>query len=100
MQISINNTNTKKATKLISKFLELDYKSGNNYLNNDNIVVGYNSNSGYSYIYLESSPHISLCLSDFNDKIEIIYSSSLDGIEFNRNLTNKTNSFLEKNSFE
>lgn len=81
MKIEIKNTNTKKASKLISKFLEMNENSVYDYLENDNIFVGYNSNSGFSYIYLENNPHISLCLNDYNE-LCIVYSSYNDGLEF------------------
>lgn len=83
MKIEINNSNTEVVTTLISKFLELNSNSNSNfnYLNNDNIVVGYNENSGFSYIYLENEPHISL-VSDYHDTLCLVYSSGLDGIEF------------------
>ena len=81
MRIEINTTDTKKATKLLTKFLNMNEKSDYNYLDDDSLIIGYNSNSGFSYIYLENNPSVSLCLDDSNDFC-IIYNSSLDGIEF------------------
>ena len=82
MKIEIKNTNTKNASTLITKFLELNDSCSYDYFDKDNIFVGYNNDSGYSYIYLENNPSVSLCLSDFKKEIEIIYSSGLDGLEF------------------
>lgn len=95
MKIEIKNTNTKNASTLITKFLELNDSCSYDYFDKDNINVGYNNNSGYSYIYLENNPSISLCLSDFKKDIEIIYSSSLDGLEFVMTLDNSNVSNLE-----
>lgn len=81
MKIEINTTNTKKATKLLTKFLNMNEKSDYNYLDNDTLFIGYNDNSGFSYIYLENNPSLSLCLDNSND-LCIVYSSGLDGIEF------------------
>ena len=81
MQIEINTNNSKKVTKLLSKFLDMAGKSEYNYLNKDTIFIGENQNSGFTYIYLESSPSLSLCLNDSNEFC-IIYSSGLDGLEF------------------
>ena len=81
MQIEINTNNSKKVTKLLSKFLDMAGKSEYNYLNKDKIVIGENQNSGYVYLYLESSPSLSLCLNKSYD-LCIIYQSGLDGIEF------------------
>ena len=81
MQIEINTNNSKKVTKLLSKFLDMAGKSEYNYLNKDTIVIGENQNSGYIYLYLESSPSLSLCLNMSYD-LCIIYQSGLDGIEF------------------
>lgn len=81
MQIEIKNTNSKKVTKLLSKFLEMNDNGIYDYLSNDKIFIGYNSNSGFSYLYLENNPHLSLCLNDYNE-ICIVYSSGLDGLEF------------------
>ena len=81
MKIEINNNDTKKVTKLLNKFLVMNDKSDYNYLENDSITIGYNQKSGFSYLYLENSPSISICLDD-SSSFCIIYSSSLDGIEF------------------
>ena len=81
MQIEIKNSNSKKVTKLLLKFLEMNDNGIYDYLSNDKIFIGYNSNSGFSYLYLENNPSLSLCLKDYNE-ICIIYSSGLDGLEF------------------
>ena len=81
MQIEINTNNSKKVTKLLSKFLDMAGKSEYDYLNKDKIYIGENQSSGYIYLYLESSPSLSLCLNMSSD-LCIIYSSGLDGIEF------------------
>lgn len=81
MQIEINTNNSNKVTKLLSKFLDMANKSDYDYLNKENIIIGENKNSGYVYLYLESSPHLSLCL-DNSNSLCYIYSSGLDGIEF------------------
>lgn len=81
MKIEINNNNTEVITTLISKFLELNSNSSFNYLDNDSIHVGFNENSGFSYIYLENQPHISL-VSDFHNELCLVFSSGLDGREF------------------
>lgn len=81
MQITINKTNSKKASKLISKFIDMNEKSNYNYLEKDTLNVGYNNNSGFTYIYSENNPSLCLCLGDSNEFC-IVYSSSLDGIEF------------------
>ena len=81
MQIEINVNNSKKVTKLLSKFLNMAGNSEYNYLNKDKIVIGENQNSGYIYLYLENSPSLSLCLNISSD-LCIIYQSGLDGLEF------------------
>lgn len=81
MKIEIKNNDTKAVTKLITKFLELNQNSNYDYLDNDNIFVGYNENSGFSYIYLENNPSICL-VSDISEDLCLVYSSGLDGIEF------------------
>ena len=81
MQIEINTNNSKKVTKLLSKFLSMASESEYNYLNKGKIVLGENENSGYIYLYLENNPSLSLCLNDYNE-ICIVYSSGLDGLEF------------------
>ena len=81
MQIEINTNNSKKVTKLLSKFLDMNENSIYDYLEKDKIYVGYNSNSGFTYIYLENNPSLSLCLNDSNEFC-IVYSSGLDGLEF------------------
>lgn len=81
MKIEIKHTDSKKASKLLNKFLTMNEKSEYNYLEKDSLYIGYNSNSGFSYIYLENYPAISLCLDNNNDFC-IGYSSSLDGLEF------------------
>ena len=81
MQIEINTNNSKKVTKLLSKFLDMAGKSEYNYLNKDKIVIGENQNSGFIYLYLENNPSLSLCLDDSNEFC-IVYSSGLDGLEF------------------
>ena len=81
MQIEINTNNSKKVTKLLSKFLDMAGKSEYDYLNNDKIYIGEKQSSGYIYLYLESSPSLSLCLNMSSD-LCIIYSSNLDGLEF------------------
>ena len=96
MKIEIKNTNTKTASTLISKFLELNNSCSYDYLEKDTIYVGYNNNSGYSYIYLKNNPSVSLCLSDFKKDIEIIYSSGLDGLEFIKSLEDSEVSNLEE----
>lgn len=83
MKIEIKNKNSKAVSKLLVKFLELNNNGDYDYLSKDTLFIGYNENSGFSYIYLESCPSISLCL-DNNDEMCIIYSSGLDGIEFIR----------------
>jgi len=66
MKIEIQqNMNEKKAMILLHKFIELD-SVGYDYFLNDNIEIGYNNNSAYSYIYLENEPHVGLSL----DKIK------------------------------
>lgn len=81
MQIKINTNNSKKVTKILSKFLDMAGKSNYNYLNKDKIVVGENQNSGFIYLYLENNPSLSLCLNMSSD-LCIVYSSGLDGLEF------------------
>ena len=81
MQIEININNSKKVTKLLSKFLEMNENGIYDYLEKDKIYIGYNSNSGFTYIYLEKNPSLSLSLNDSNEFC-IIYSSGLDGLEF------------------
>ena len=81
MQIEIKNTNSKKVTKLLSKFLEMNENGIYDYLSNDKIFIGYNSNSGFSYLYLENNPSLSICLNNYNE-ICVVYSSGLDGLEF------------------
>ena len=81
MQIEINTNNSKKVTKLLSKFLDMAGKSKFNYLNKDNIIIGENPNSGYIFLYLEINPSLCLCLNKSSD-LCIIYQSGLDGIEF------------------
>lgn len=81
MKIEIKNENVEVVTSLLTKFLELNNNGDFNYLNNDSIFIGYNLNSGFSYIYLENAPHISLVM-DTSKDLCLIYSSSLDGIEF------------------
>ena len=81
MQIEINTNNSKKVTKLLSKFLEMNENGIYDYLEKDKIYIGYNSNSGFTYLYLENNPSLSLCL-DMSYDLCIIYSSGLDGIEF------------------
>ena len=81
MQIEINTNNSTKVTKLLSKFLEMNENGIYDYLEKDKIYIGYNSNSGFTYIYLENNPSLSLCLNDSNEFC-IVYSSGLDGLEF------------------
>ena len=81
MQIEIKNATSKKASKLLSKFLEMNENGIYDYLANDKIYIGYNSNSGFTYLYLENNPSLSLCLNDYNE-LCIVYSSGLDGLEF------------------
>ena len=81
MQIEINTNNSKKVTKLLSKFLEMNDNGIYDYFEKDKIYIGYNSNSGFTYIYLESSPNLSLCLND-SKEFCTVYSSGLDGLEF------------------
>ena len=91
MRIEIEHTNTKIVGKLICKMIKMNEKSDYNYFENDTLYVGFNATSGFSYIYLESSPSISLAL-DGDDKLCIIYSSLLDGLEFIRYDVNKIKS--------
>ena len=81
MKIEIKTSDSKKATKLLTKFLAMNEKSEYNYLDGDSIIIGYNNNSGFTYLYLENNPSLSLCLDSYGD-LCIIYSSSLDGLEF------------------
>ena len=81
MQIEINTNNSKKVTKLLSKFLDMNENGIYDYLNKDKIVIGENQNSGFIYLYLEDNPSLSICLNMSND-LCIIYQSGLDGIEF------------------
>ena len=81
MEITIKNANSKKASKLLTKFLEMNENGIYDYLANDKIFIGYNSNSGFTYLYLENNPSLSLCLNDYNE-LCIVYSSGLDGLEF------------------
>ena len=81
MQIEINTNNSKKVTKLLSKFLEMNENGIYDYLEKDKIYIGYNSNSGFTYLYLENNPSLCLCLNDSNEFC-IVYSSGLDGLEF------------------
>lgn len=81
MRIEINNNDTKTVRKLIKKILELNDNGDYDYLDNDILYLGFNETSGFSYIYLDSSPSISLCVDNCN-KICIVYNSGLDGIEF------------------
>ena len=83
MQIEIKSNDTKAVQTLIIKILELNNKSINtyDYLANDTLYIGLNENSGFNYIYLESTPSISLC-TDSDGELCIVYSSGLDGIEF------------------
>lgn len=86
MKIEISTENTERATKLLGKFIELNNNSDYNYFDKDSIYIGENNISGYAYIYLESSPSISICLEPYYNDFEVIYSSGLDGIEFKRDL--------------
>lgn len=81
MEITIKNATSKKASKLLTKFLEMNENGIYDYLAKDKIFIGYNSNSGFTYLYLENTPHLSLCLNDYNE-LCIVYSSGLDGLEF------------------
>lgn len=82
MQIEINkNVDTRKATKLLTKFFNMNDNSEYNYLAEDKIFIGYNDNSGFTYAYLGDSPSINIILDDEN-KFCYIYSSGLDGLEF------------------
>ena len=83
MKIEIKNTNNKAVQKLISKMLDLNSNSSLDYFKEDTLVIGYNENSGFSYIYLENDPSISL-VTDTDDDLCVVYSSGLDGIEFIR----------------
>ena len=83
MKIEIKNTNNKAVQKLISKMLDLNSNSSIDYFENDTLVIGHNENSDFSYIYLENDPSVSLATDTDND-LCIVYSSSLDGIEFIR----------------
>jgi len=83
MKIEINNNNTEVVTLLLTTFLNMNKESNYNYIANDNLQIGYNENSGFSYIYLENLPHISLCTT-CGDDLCVVYSSGLDGIEFVR----------------
>ena len=92
MKIEIKSNDTKAVQTLIIKILELNNKSINtyDYLANDTLYIGLNENSGFNYIYLESTPSISLCTNN-NGELCIVYSSGLDGIEFIKyNLDNIT----------
>lgn len=93
MKIEINN-NTKAVSLLITKFLELNDKSEYNYLDNDTLFVGYNSDSGFSYIALENDPSLCLCL-DYSGNLCIVYSSTLDGLEFIKYDFNNINSLSD-----
>jgi hypothetical protein len=81
MQIEIKNVTSKKASKLITKFLEMNANGIYDYLVNDKIYVEYNNTSGFSYIYLENNPHLNLCLNASNE-LCIAYSCSSVFIEF------------------
>ena len=76
MKIDIKSNDTKAVQTLISKMLELNSNSINtyNYFANDTLYIGYNANSGFNYIYLESTPSLSLC-TDYAGDLCIIYSS-------------------------
>ena len=73
--------NEKRASKLIVKFLGMSEEAEFDYLSGDTLHVGENPNSGYAYIYLEGQPSLSICL-NLSDEFEIVYGSSLDGMEF------------------
>lgn len=81
MQIEIKNATSKKTSKLLTKFLEMNENGIYDYLANDKIIIWYNPNSGFTYLYLENNPHLNLCLNASNE-LCIVYSSSSEFIEF------------------
>ena len=90
MTIEIKNTNNKAVQKLISKMLDLNSNSSLDYFEDTTLVIGYNENSDFSYIYSENDPSLSL-VTDADDDLCVVYSSGLDGTEFIRyNIENIT----------
>jgi len=65
---------------LLTRFLRLMQNSAN-YWKGENIMVGYNAHSGYSWVSLENDPHIQL-VTHGGAKDLLLYSSGYDGLEF------------------
>ena len=83
MKIEIKSNDSKAIQMLISKMIELNSIEPWDYLENNNLYIGYNENSGFNYIYLENDPSLCLC-TDFHGHLCTVYSSGLDGLEFIR----------------
>ena len=85
MKIEIKSNDSKAIQTLVGKMIELNSNSIDkyDYLEDNNLYIGYNENSGFNYIYLENDPSLCLC-TDFHGNLCTIYSSGLDGLEFIR----------------
>lgn len=97
MKIEINKIDSRDASKLLRKFLEMNEKSikknkdngeawDGDYIKDDSLIIGTDARTLIAYIYLESSTSLSLCLTADSKEFMIVYSSGLDGIEYERDL--------------
>jgi hypothetical protein len=81
-----------KGVRLLREFLDRDL---NNYLKNDALIIGHNWNSGYTYAYLEGMPSINLAIK-YSSELVTIYSSWLDGLEFEKVIREETLEDIEE----
>jgi hypothetical protein len=81
-----------KGVILLKEMLDRDL---DNYLKENALYIGHNWNSGYTYTYLEGMPHINLTL-NYNNELVTIYTSWLDGLEFEKIIEEETLEELEE----
>lgn len=97
MNIEINKTDSRDASKLLGKFLKMNEKSikknkdngeawDGDYIKDDSLIIGTSERTLIVCIYLESNPSLSLCLTANNKEFMIVYSSGLDGLEYERDI--------------
>jgi len=97
LKIEITNTHDEITQKLLAKFLKMNVKSIDkyDYLENEKIIISRDSNSGYSYAYLESDPSLAISL-DRGMNWCLIYRSDSDGLAFKLTLDVKSLTSLDR----
>jgi len=81
-----------KGVRLLREMLDRDL---DNYLKNDTLIIGHNWNSGYTFTYLEGMPSTNLAL-NYNNELVTIYTSWIDGLEFEKIIEEETLEELEE----